>query len=237
MAVYIPSFQVLQGRPRFFLPSGFQLIIISGNRVGSILSTWPYQMSCFRVISSSITIIHLQNAEAAPSTTFVQINCASAQCENMTSWGCRLLTLQSVTQRVMNDGCGIVSQIWTDTACHQFEVTLLIVNLKWHYLSSIWSDTTCQFEVTLHVVNLKWHYLSSIWSDITCRQFEVTLRVNLKWHYMSSIWTDTTCPQFEVTLRVLNLKWLYVSSIWSDYTCHQFEVTQRVVNLNGHYVS
>ena len=54
MAVYIPSFQVLRGRPRFFLPSGFQLIIIFGSRVGSILSTWPHQMSCFPVISSNI---------------------------------------------------------------------------------------------------------------------------------------------------------------------------------------
>ena len=53
-AVYIPSFQVLQGRPRFFLPSGFQLIIIFGSRVGSILSTWPHQMSCFPVISTNI---------------------------------------------------------------------------------------------------------------------------------------------------------------------------------------
>jgi len=39
MAVYIPSFQVLRGRPRFSLPSGFQLIMIFGSRVGSILST------------------------------------------------------------------------------------------------------------------------------------------------------------------------------------------------------
>jgi hypothetical protein len=56
MAVYtyIPSFQVLRGRPRFFLPTGFQLIIIFGNRVRSILSTRPYQMSCFQVISSII---------------------------------------------------------------------------------------------------------------------------------------------------------------------------------------
>ena len=38
----------------FSFPSGFQLIIIFGNRVGSILSTCPYQMSCFRVISSNI---------------------------------------------------------------------------------------------------------------------------------------------------------------------------------------
>ena len=38
----------------FSLPSGFQLIIIFGNRVGSILSTCPYQISCFRVISSNI---------------------------------------------------------------------------------------------------------------------------------------------------------------------------------------
>ena len=52
--VYIPSFQALQGRPRLFLPSGFRLIVISGNRVGSILSTRPYQMSCFQVISSNI---------------------------------------------------------------------------------------------------------------------------------------------------------------------------------------
>jgi len=41
MAVYIPSSQVLLGWPRFFLPSGFQWIIIFGSRVGSILSTWP----------------------------------------------------------------------------------------------------------------------------------------------------------------------------------------------------
>ena len=54
MAVYIPSFQVLRGWPRFFLPTGFQLIIIFVNRVRSILSTCPYQMSCLRVISSNI---------------------------------------------------------------------------------------------------------------------------------------------------------------------------------------
>ena len=54
MAVYIPSFQVLLGRPRLFLPSGFQWIIIFDRRVGSILSTWPYQISCFRVMSSNI---------------------------------------------------------------------------------------------------------------------------------------------------------------------------------------
>jgi hypothetical protein len=54
MAVYIPSFQVLQGWPRFFLPSGFKLIMIFGNCAGSILTTCPYQMSCFRVISSSM---------------------------------------------------------------------------------------------------------------------------------------------------------------------------------------
>ena len=54
MPVYIPHFQVLRGRPRFFLPSGFQWIIIFGSRVGSILSTWPYQLSCFRVMSSNI---------------------------------------------------------------------------------------------------------------------------------------------------------------------------------------
>ena len=53
MTVYIPSFQVLYGRPCSFHPSGFQLIMIFGNRVGSILSTCPYQMSCFRVISSN----------------------------------------------------------------------------------------------------------------------------------------------------------------------------------------
>jgi hypothetical protein len=34
IAVYIPSFQVLRGRPRFFLPSGFQFIIIFGNAMG-----------------------------------------------------------------------------------------------------------------------------------------------------------------------------------------------------------
>jgi len=53
-SLYIPSFLVLRGRHRFFLPSGFLLIIIFGNRVRSVLSTWPYQMSCFRVISSNI---------------------------------------------------------------------------------------------------------------------------------------------------------------------------------------
>jgi hypothetical protein len=42
IALYISSFQVLRGRPRFFLPSGSQWIIIFGRRVGSILSTWPY---------------------------------------------------------------------------------------------------------------------------------------------------------------------------------------------------
>jgi len=42
------------GRPRFFVPSGFQLIIIFGSRVGFILSTRPHQIICFRVISSNI---------------------------------------------------------------------------------------------------------------------------------------------------------------------------------------
>ena len=37
-----------------FLPSGFQLTIIFCNRVGSILSTLPYQMSFVGVISSNI---------------------------------------------------------------------------------------------------------------------------------------------------------------------------------------
>jgi len=54
MTVYIPSFQVLRGRPRFFLPSSFQWIIIFGSGVGSILSTWPYPISCFLVMSSNI---------------------------------------------------------------------------------------------------------------------------------------------------------------------------------------
>ena len=45
---------------------------------------------------------------------------AIKQWENLTSWGWRLLTSQSVPQRVLNDGCGIVSSIWTDTACHKF---------------------------------------------------------------------------------------------------------------------
>ena len=54
MAVIIPSFQVLWGQPHLFLPTGFHLSIIFGNRIESILSTCPYQMSCFRVISSNI---------------------------------------------------------------------------------------------------------------------------------------------------------------------------------------
>ena len=54
MSVYIPSFQVFRGRPSFFLPSGFQWTIIFGSRVGSILSTWPNQISCFRVVSFNI---------------------------------------------------------------------------------------------------------------------------------------------------------------------------------------
>ena len=54
MAVYIPSFQVLRGRLRCFLLPGFQWIIVLGSRVGSILSTWPYQISCSRVMSSNI---------------------------------------------------------------------------------------------------------------------------------------------------------------------------------------
>jgi hypothetical protein len=54
VCVCIPSFQVLQGRPRFFLPSGFQLIIIFGNHIRSILSTCPYQMNCSRVTSPNI---------------------------------------------------------------------------------------------------------------------------------------------------------------------------------------
>ena len=45
--IYIPFFQFFRGRLRFLLPSGFQLIINFGDRVGSILSTCPYQMSCF----------------------------------------------------------------------------------------------------------------------------------------------------------------------------------------------
>jgi hypothetical protein len=42
IAIYTPSFQVLLRRPCFFLPSGFQLNIIFGNPVRSILSTCPY---------------------------------------------------------------------------------------------------------------------------------------------------------------------------------------------------
>jgi len=38
----------------FFLPSCFQLIMIFGIRVRSILSTWQYRMICFRVVSSNI---------------------------------------------------------------------------------------------------------------------------------------------------------------------------------------
>ena len=49
-AVYIPSFQVIRRRSRFFLPSGFQLITNFINHVRSILSTCPYQMSCFRAL-------------------------------------------------------------------------------------------------------------------------------------------------------------------------------------------
>jgi hypothetical protein len=54
--VYIPSFQVLRGRPRFFLPSGFHWIMIFVSRVGSILSRWPYtyQNICFQIMSSNI---------------------------------------------------------------------------------------------------------------------------------------------------------------------------------------
>jgi hypothetical protein len=54
MAVTTPSFRVLRGRPRFFLPSGFQLIIIFSKLIGPILSTCPYQISCFRVMPSNI---------------------------------------------------------------------------------------------------------------------------------------------------------------------------------------
>ena len=43
----IPSFQVLRGRPRFFRPSFFQLIMISGNPVQFLLSACPHQMSFF----------------------------------------------------------------------------------------------------------------------------------------------------------------------------------------------
>ena len=57
IAVYIPSFQVLRGRPRFSRPSFLELIIF-GNRVQSILSTCPHQMSCFRVMSSIILGVH-----------------------------------------------------------------------------------------------------------------------------------------------------------------------------------
>ena len=42
----------------FFLPSGFQLIIIFGNRFRAILSTCPYQISCFRVIQYCIWHVH-----------------------------------------------------------------------------------------------------------------------------------------------------------------------------------
>ena len=38
IAVYIPSFQVLRGWPHF------QLITVFGNRIRSILSTWPYRL-------------------------------------------------------------------------------------------------------------------------------------------------------------------------------------------------
>jgi hypothetical protein len=64
MAVYIPSLHSLlyiSHLSKFFrhdlvvlLPPGFQLIIIFGNPVRSVLSTWPYQMSCFQVTSSTI---------------------------------------------------------------------------------------------------------------------------------------------------------------------------------------
>ena len=42
------------GRLPFSLPSGFLWIIIFVGRVGSILSTWPYQISCFPVMSYTI---------------------------------------------------------------------------------------------------------------------------------------------------------------------------------------
>ena len=44
----------------FILPSGFQLTMIFSNRVGSILSTLPYQMSCFRVIQYRILLVHFK---------------------------------------------------------------------------------------------------------------------------------------------------------------------------------
>jgi hypothetical protein len=64
MALYIPCFQVLWERLHFFLPSGLQVIIIFDIWIGSILSIFPYKMSCFRVISSNIvscaSIFHLK---------------------------------------------------------------------------------------------------------------------------------------------------------------------------------
>jgi hypothetical protein len=60
IAVYIPSFRVLRGRPHFSHPPGFQLIMIFGNRVGSILSTWPYQIELFSgyLIQCRISRVH-----------------------------------------------------------------------------------------------------------------------------------------------------------------------------------
>ena len=54
-AVYKPIFRCSLGAASFF--SFLQVCSYSsfyGNRVGSILSTWPYQISCFPVISSNI---------------------------------------------------------------------------------------------------------------------------------------------------------------------------------------
>jgi hypothetical protein len=58
---YIPSFQVLRGRPRFILSSGYPVGHIFGNCTSSILSTCPYQMSCISgyVIQFRILRVHL----------------------------------------------------------------------------------------------------------------------------------------------------------------------------------
>jgi hypothetical protein len=67
-AVYIPSFQVLRGRPSYFLPSGFQVIIIFGNRIGYLCHIYT-ALKCFRVLlPCSFPVI---STEKFPSSTII----------------------------------------------------------------------------------------------------------------------------------------------------------------------
>jgi hypothetical protein len=69
IAVYITSFQVLQGRHRFFLHSGFQFIIIFRNRIRFILLTChineiyisPNIVSCTSILSLIYSFVFLSH--------------------------------------------------------------------------------------------------------------------------------------------------------------------------------